>query len=486
LFNGNENVVNISASDSENVKNIKTEIVDNKLSISIQKFSKQSKKTKTKNVSSDVKVKLIYKSINRIEQSGASTIAILDTIKTDTFYLKSSGASDVTLNIISNKLELNTSGASNLKLTGNVNYLITHLSGASDVKAGDLIAKNVNVNISGASDVTLYADSAISGTISGASDVHIKGNPIYRNLNNSGASSINGVGDNYKMKLGKNSKLDVEGENVDLNLGQNQVNVNDDTTKVKLFGYKLIVVDDSVNVEKIDKKRRNHWAGIDLGINGFANASGSLNLNNNPDLINSNPKKATQFMELNYAKSWTVSINFFEYFLKIKEHHFGVVTGLGLEWDNYELKHNVYLNAKGGNHIYSNVNEFNKDYTWGEVDTNFTYTKNRFKTFFINAPLMLEYNSGDHKNKSFHISSGAIFGMNLQTKTKYKYNNNGNDKKTKDKQSFNTSPFRVSLTTRIGYGWFNVFATYSLTSLFENNRGPELYPFTVGITLLGF
>ena len=58
--------------------------------------------------------------------------------------------------------------------------------------------------------------------------------------------------------------------------------------------------------------------------------------------------------------------------------------------------------------------------------------------------------------------------------------------KEKDKQSFNTNPFRVSATVRGGVGWFNVFATYSLTPLFENGRGPELYPFTVGVTLLGF
>ena len=68
---------------------------------------------------------------------------------------------------------------------------------------------------------------------------------------------------------------------------------------------------------------------------------------------------------------------------------------------------------------------------------------------------------------------------------KYKYRLEGDTKKEKDKQDFNVNPFRVSLTARMGYGWFNVFATYSLTQLFEDGRGPELYPFTIGITLLG-
>ena len=100
--------------------------------------------------------------------------------------------------------------------------------------------------------------------------------------------------------------------------------------------------------------------------------------------------------------------------------------------------------------------------------------------------MLLELNTGNHKNKSFHISAGAIVGFDLQTKIKYIYKDNGTEKKEKDKQSFNTNQFRVSLTARLGVGWLNLFATYSLTPLFENNRGPELYPFTVGVTLLGF
>ncbi|MDT8413062.1 MAG: hypothetical protein RQ875_11400 [Vicingaceae bacterium] len=59
-------------------------------------------------------------------------------------------------------------------------------------------------------------------------------------------------------------------------------------------------------------------------------------------------------------------------------------------------------------------------------------------------------------------------------------------RKFKDNQDFNTNPFRVSLTTRFGYGRINLFTTCGLTPLFEKNRGPELHAFSVGVTLLGF
>lgn len=50
---------------------------------------------------------------------------------------------------------------------------------------------------------------------------------------------------------------------------------------------------------------------------------------------------------------------------------------------------------------------------------------------------------------------------------KYKYKEDGDTQKYKDNQDFNTNPFRVSLTARVGYGRLNLFATYGLTPLFE-------------------
>ena len=175
-----------------------------------------------------------------------------------------------------------------------------------------------------------------------------------------------------------------------------------------------------------------------------------------------------------------------EFYIPLKQHNFGIVMGMGTEWSNYELKHNIKLNSEGGSFVHSSVDEFNKDYTWGEIDTVLDYSKNRFKTWFVNAPLLVELNTGNNSRKSFHVSAGAIFGFNLQTKIKYKCRLDGENKKVKDKQSFNTNPFRVSATVRVGVGGGNIFVKYSLTPLFEKGRGPELYPFTVGVTLLGF
>ena len=478
LTQGAENKVLISGLDTADFDKVKTEVENGELSI----FTKGKIKSK-----GNIKLELTFKHLNKINQSGASDISTTHVIREDQFSIIGSGAIEADLNLEVKQLSIDFSGASDIKLKGLAKDFNLTLSGASDLKASDFVANNVRVDVSGASDVKVYATESIKGKATGASSINVKGNPPVREINSTSASNVshnNGNGE-VNISVGDNHVI-IKSDDVNIEVKNNKITVNEDTTIIKWGHTSMFIFDDSVYVDREEKKRRAHWAGVDLAINGFLSSGNSFDLSNPSHFEQTSPERVTQFMELNYNKSWSVSINFMEFFIPIKEHHFGFVTGMGTEWNNYELKHNIRLNPEGGSNVYSTIDEFNKDYTWGEIDSTFTYTKNRFKTWFINVPLLFEVNTGNHKNKSFHISAGAILGYNLQTKMKYQYSYEGDEQTDKDKQSFNTNPFRASLTTRIGYGWFNVFATYSLTPLFENSRGPELYPFTVGVTLLGF
>lgn len=476
LTQGDKNQVVITGINTDDADKIKTEVKNGELFINTEG------KIKGK---SAVVVHLTFKDLRGIRQSGASEITMMNILKTDKFSINGSGAIEADLKLEVIDLKVDFSGASDIKITGKATNFDLTLSGASDMKAQEFIAENVKVNVSGASDVRVFAIKSITGKASGASNINVKGSPEVRAINSSTATSTSYYVDNVSINLGKNN-LDIKDENVNGHLGNKEIDVNSDTAVVKWGVTRVVMIGDSVSITRTPKPRRNHWAGVDLGINGFMTSGGSLDLSNPAHFEQTNPKKVTQFMELDLNKSWTLSINFLELYIPIKNHHFGIVTGLGTEWNNYELKHNVRLTPQGGEYVFDEVNEYNQDYTWGVVDTNFNLTKNRFKTWFVNAPLLLEINPGKTRKKTFHLSAGAIFGLNLQTKMKYKFNDNGDSKKVKDKDSFNTNPFRVSLTARAGIGWFNVFATYSLTPLFESGNGPELYPFSVGVTLVGF
>ena len=462
----NEAMVSILGKKEEELINVKTEIVDGVLSIYRNGKSKNS-----------TLVILTFKEVHSIHLNGASEIVTLEQINANKFSITGSGAIEADLNLNVKQLTINFSGASDIRLKGSAEELSIKSSGASDIKAKEFIAQNVTIDVSGASDIKVHAKESIKGEASGASSVSVSGNPTVRAINSGGAASIT-------IRKQHVNLLDND-DDVDLKLGNKAVNVKNDGDSVLLkWGHtELMVVGDSVELKRSLKKRRSHWAGLDLAINGFLNSKNEINLSHD---ATRSPSEVTQFMELNYAKSWAFSFNFAEWYIPIKGDRFGLVTGLGTEWNNYELKYNVKLNAEGGSFVHTSIDEFNKDYTWGEVDTLLDYSKNRFKTWFVNAPLLLVLNTGDNKNKSFHLSVGAIFGFNLQTKMKYKYRLDGDTKKDKDKQSFNTNPFRVSATVRGGVGWFNLFASYSLTPLFETGRGPVLSPFTVGVTLLGF
>jgi hypothetical protein len=45
----------------------------------------------------------------------------------------------------------------------------------------------------------------------------------------------------------------------------------------------------------------------------------------------------------------------------------------------------------------------------------------------------------------------------------------------------NTHPLGMNLLLQAGYGCLGFNARFALTSLFEKNKGPELYPASIGI-----
>jgi len=460
LVKGNNNEVEIMGVPEQYLENVITEVKNNRLSI----YAKDRIKA-----DSEMKIIVTFIDLEEINISGAATIRNNTPIMFNKMNIKSSGASTIKLDADFTDLIIDVSGASDLKLKGNATSYKLKGSGASSIKNGELFSETVEIDLSGASTAMVYVTKNITGEVSGASDLKIVGNPENSYIQKSGAADVKGVKVSFKTT----------------NNSENAINESD-TTRFKWRSNTFLIIGDIDTSFKTQKHRYNHWAGLDVGINGFLNSSGSTDLSNNLEVFNNNPKEVTKFMETRLQKSWSVNLNFYEQYIPISKHHVGLVTGLGFEWNNYELRHNVRLTSKGGEYVFDDVNDFNKNYTWGEIDTLRDYSKNRFKTFFINAPLLFELNTGNNKKKSFHISTGAILGFNLQTKMKYKYKVEGDSKKEKDKQDFNTNPFRVSLTARVGYGRFNVFASYSLTPLFENNKGPELYPFSVGVTLLGF
>jgi hypothetical protein len=88
--------------------------------------------------------------------------------------------------------------------------------------------------------------------------------------------------------------------------------------------------------------------------------------------------------------------------------------------------------------------------------------------------------------KRVYLSAGVIGGLKICSRTKMVYEIDNRKQKDKIKDDFNLSLLRYGFTARAGYRALRFYATYYPTSLFMEGKGPELYPFSVGLTLGSF
>lgn len=253
----------------------------------------------------------------------------------------------------------------------------------------------------------------------------------------------------------------------------------DDTTKIKIGKVKIWIIGDkdmvtinngdtvvevqndtAASVDKKKPKRNKHWAGLEIGVNGYVTPTYTLS-----------PPAEYDFLELNYAKSVNFNFNFLEKDIRIVKEYVKLITGLGLTFNSYSFKQNMTL-IPGGDTIRA------------IQDTLINFQKNKLKTTFITLPVMLAFNTSADPEKALHIAVGIVFGYKLGSKTKQKYETGDEKYKPKVKSDFNLLPFRYSARVGVGYGNFNLYATYALSSLFNKDEGPELHPFTLGIRIL--
>ncbi len=433
LNQGNEQLIEIQA-DSNIFKDIKTDLKDNVL-----KITGKSKK-------SSVKIFVTCKDINSIKASSVSIIKGESEIKTDKLEIKSSGATDITLNLNVKELFTDISGASNVDLSGTADVHNAEISGASELKAYNLLTQKTFINVSGAGSAQIDAKEKVEGEISGAGNISYKEEPKEKNIEMSGAASL-------------------EKDNNDT--------LKNDTTKLKIGNRQFIIIEGDktteANKNKSEKKKKKkfngHWAGVDLGINGYLNGKNELDI-----------PTGYEFLELKMNKSMCVNINFYEQNFNLIKNHVGLITGLGWQSNNYRFDNNIKLIS-------------DTTFIYGYKDTSsFDYIKSKLLVDYLRIPLLLEYQTNNRSNKkSFHITAGIVAGLRVLSHSKQVYKDDKDKKyKIKDKDDFHLSPFKYDASVRIGWGKFNLFATYSLNQLFKKDEAPTLYPFTAGLTLVGW
>jgi len=421
-------------------------------------------------------------SLEAITVMGAADVNSIDTLKGSILDLNTSGAADVKLLLDYQKIKLVASGAADIHLVGVSEILDAHASGAADVKAAKLTVDSVFAKASGASNLRVNAIKYLNKNVSGVADVQLV-NSRQKLL------TIKTRQNAPLVRVYGNNRVSVSDDTTRVDVGSLHVEVIDgDTTKVSVGGHTL-VVDDHGNVkwQRNSRPRFNgHWGGVELGINGYVNTDGNADFPPRYD-----------FMSLQYEKSSNVNLNLFEQNIPLnKARTIGVITGLGLSFYNYRFTEPVYL-ATG-------LNDFS-----GYFIKNVSVKKSKLSVYYVSVPFILEFQTENNKRRHrFHLGMGVILNARIRSFSKIYFNEANKqyfleDPVTKTQQpeyyttpnrssrnivksvnSFNLNPFLVNGTLRLGYGNLSLFANVGLTPMFQEAKGPKLYQWSAGITVV--
>lgn len=122
--------------------------------------------------------------------SGASIIMLKDPLTADGVTINLSGASHFNGTITAGSIDTHIDGASNANLKGSTESLDAHLSGASTIGDYDLVVRDAEIYLSGASQANLTINGTIDIAASGASTLRYKGTGSITAIDVSGASQV--------------------------------------------------------------------------------------------------------------------------------------------------------------------------------------------------------------------------------------------------------------------------------------------------------
>ncbi|MCF8230028.1 MAG: PorT family protein [Bacteroidales bacterium] len=153
--------------------------------------------------------------------------------------------------------------------------------------------------------------------------------------------------------------------------------------------------------------------------------------------------------------------------------NFSVAIGAGIG------AHNMYSNG-----IVGSINDSTVFDT--EILDTISYKKSKINLTFLDIPFEFRLKT----RSKFRMAIGFKIGFMIGKHAKYKGDAlNGEDSGTiitKSTDVRNLETFRYGPTFRIGYKWINLFGYYQINKMFKPDQGPQMYPITVGISLMPF
>lgn len=431
----NSDTLSLSVKAKENdLDNVETKVENSTLIISSKGTTR-----------SDLLVYVKNNHLKNVTSSGAASFKTTNHISEDSLTFNLTGASDVFAKVDSKTLRCQQDGAASLVLEGTTDKLNVEISGAASLKSYNLLAKDAALLTSGASNAKVHVTEKFRATASSASDIKVMGDPTDVVIESSTAASVTRIKD----------------------LSSTDAKSDGDTTFLNWKKKKILIIggkEDSHEEISDMKDSFKHWRGFSMGINGYMNPGGGVNLN-----------EKYNFLDLDYRKSLNFQFNIIERQINLASDNVKLITGFGFDYHLFEFANKTTLNP-------------DTSYTWGVIDSTnkYAYKRNKLRATYIQVPLLLEFNTSKDPEKSFHIAFGVIGQFLISSRTKQVLFE-GKEKITNvRKDSYYLSPFAAKAHVNLGYKAWTFFGEYNLTPLFQSGKGPELYAFTAGIRVCPF
>ena len=195
-----------------------------------------------------------------------------------------------------------------------------------------------------------------------------------------------------------------------------------------------------------------HWAGIGIGFNNFMDNNFTIN--------------DVEGVSLNVSRSREVKYNFFEQGLPIAQ-NFGFVTGLGMRWNRFHLSGNDFFAKENGQTVLLSA----EDGT--------TLRRTRLAVNSLTLPLLFEWQANQPRGNKFFLSAGVVGVFNYSSTSKIRTRRS---RETVARDLY-VRPLTYDFLVQAGFGDWGLYARYSPIGLFQNNRGPEIQPVSMGIML---
>ena len=264
--------------------------------------------------------------------------------------------------------------------------------------------------------------------------------------------------DTSRVKIGDIVTIEETDDETVIRIGKKAVKILEqgDHAEVRIFEDEFEESDDPADRRK---SFDGHLGGIEIGYNNFT--SGRW-------LKNETPLEG--WLDLNTAKSTSFNIVLPPVSLGFTR-HFGLVTALGVNFNNYRFDGNNTIVVDGEGIV-------TPSYPADPI----RFDKSKLATVYGILPVMLEVQIPVSHGSTINLGAGVTGAVKLGSHTKVVYHNDGKQK-DKNRDDFNLNVLRYGVTARAGYEMVQVYGTCWLSPVFEKGKGPELYPFEIGLAL---